>query len=77
MGRRSTMNAIKIKKAALWIGLLLCLFWLVFSVDHVGYLIAWLPTLGYIFGILPVYAEKYMVEDFEKVWNYIFGENGF
>lgn len=71
------MNKIKIIKAALWIGLLLCLFWLVFSIDHIGYLWAWLPLIGYIFGILPVYAEKYMVEDFEKVWEAIFGEDSF
>lgn len=66
---------VKIIKAALWLGLLLCLFWLVFSVDHVGYLIAWLPLIGYIVFILPAYAEKYMLEDIEKVWEYIFDED--
>ena len=65
----------KIIKAALWLGLLLCLFWLVFSVDHVGYLIAWLPLIGYIVFILPAYAEKYMLEDIEKVWGSIFEED--
>ena len=65
----------KIIKAALWLGLLLCLFWLVFSVDHVGYLIAWLPLIGYIVFILPAYAEKYMLEDIEKVWKSIFDED--
>ena len=66
---------IKIIKAALWLGLLLCLFWLVFSVDHVGYLIAWLPLIGYIVFILPAYAEKYILEDIEKVWGSIFEED--
>lgn len=66
---------VKIIKAALWLGLLLCLFWLVFSVDHVGYLIAWLPLIGYIVFILPVYAEKYMLEDIEKVWESIFEDD--
>lgn len=66
---------VKIIKAALWLGLLLCLFWLVFSVDHVGYLIAWLPLIGYIVFILPAYAEKYMLEDIEKIWGSIFEED--
>ena len=65
----------KIIKAALWLGLLLCLFWLVFSVDHVGYLIAWMPLIWYTVFVLPFYAEKYMLEDIEKVWGYIFDED--
>lgn len=65
----------KIIKAALWLGLLLCLFWLVFSVDYVGYLIAWLPLIMYMLCILPAYAEKYMLEDIEKVWESIFDED--